>query len=362
MRIFFYCFLFFLVSSSSFAQQCQVNSVDSARKVYIKYTVNTIDGIDYVAQTFAIDFYFQMWWKVDQQSLSQLLQRDQVELKENLIIPLKYLSWVPENDFINAQSIEAKRTPEYIYDEGGYILFDMRYQGVFHNEMDLKKFPFDEQDLAIELEDFTKRKEELVFVYGAPSDSITNRQDTLLLSSKDAFETELKFPEFYLDTTVKSIIGEHEYNMVGKAEYYSQSKFVLHVARETDYYLLKIISISCLIVIMSWIVFYMPPSSFNERSSYSITAFLALVGHNYLTNSLLPLIPYLTMMDYITMGTNLLVFFTLVVNLTVYILHKKSSFIKKYAFIAKTIDRICRWLFPLILLLLLRGVYLSVNA
>ncbi|MCG8578153.1 MAG: hypothetical protein MI810_24960 [Flavobacteriales bacterium] len=303
----------FLISTTVFTQP---------KEVYVNYAINRIAEVDYVNQRFEIDFYLQMYWEVDTLELKRKLRPFKKKLSNRMEVPVEILDWLPENDFTNAKDIDEKRSTDYSYIDG-YILADTRYYGTFYNQMILNDFPFDDQLLIIELEDFKKTTSELVFRYGSPFDTLetTHTQlinneptldsiksaDTILISSEVAFETVVDFSEFHLNPEVKAIIDTNVYEFTSEEQIFSRLQFVLNISRNPEFYLSKIISISTLIVLISWLIFFMHPEKFIERSNFGITVFAALIGHNFIINSLLPKISYLTTMDYFTLGTNILV-------------------------------------------------------
>ncbi len=307
-----------------------VNS-NEPKKVYVNYAINQIIGIDYVNQTFQIDFYFQQYWKVDSTLLVQMLSKEQLNGGSTIFID--DLEWCPQNDFTNVISIETIGELTYSF-LNGYILLDARYSGTFYHKMDLTDFPFDQQDLVIQLEDFSKPTNTLLYQYGSPFDSPLEDKDTVLIPSQKAFETDVDFSEFHLNPIVKAIRGEHIYEFTNENQAYSHLNFVLNVSRKKGFYLTKVISVSLLIVLMSWIVFFMGPTDLANRSAFSITVFLALTAHNFIVNSLLPMISYLTTIDYIMFGTNILVFFTVIESFIVARISSNVSVVK-----AKKIDR-----------------------
>ena len=60
---------------------CSAQDTISAKKVFINYAVNQLTNIDYVNQTFEIDFYFQQYWKLDLTDLITLRQNN-INLKD----------------------------------------------------------------------------------------------------------------------------------------------------------------------------------------------------------------------------------------------------------------------------------------
>lgn len=340
------------------------------RIVYIRFAIINIGEIDYVKQTFEIDFYLKSTWKVDREELRNKPVLDGQVPGGGVILKKDDIAWLPENDFINSRSLEIKGgvdaggTPVYTY-LNGYISTDIRYHGVFFSPMVLHRFPFDRQSLAIKLEDFTKGDSQLVYVHGIPAAPKKQPQTfsrTYTIPRSDAFETEtLFFSEFKVEPNVTVETSSHVYEFEeGKG--FHQYKILLNIRRTSGYYFIKVIFTMSLIVLMSWVVFYMPPEDIGDRSGYSVTAFLSIVGHNFVASSVLPRIPYLTLMDYLTIGSSLLVFLTAIENTVVFIIAEKSRGEKekerdaKYPDRALKIDIVSRFLFPISLVLLILWV------
>ena len=323
------CLMFLLlVTTMGFGQEIKEPNI-----AYINYAINQIIEVDYIRQSFEVDFYFQQYWKLSaQDSIAQHILSDSLTDGDPLVI--EELHWIPQNDFTNAISIETIGETNYTYIRG-YAMLDVRYKGTFYNEMDLRHFPFDNQHLIIQFEDFSTTINELSYQYGTPFDSIDTDVDTFSIETKSAFVTGMDFSEFSLNSEVLAISHEHEYLYTWKPETYSKLDFVFQISRKNGYYFTKIISISILIVLMSWIVFYMSVTDLNNRANFSITTFLALIAHNFVINDLLPKINYLTTIDYLILGTNILVFATVIESIIV------SSIARTSVEKARRIDFFC---------------------
>lgn len=339
-------FVVFLIPYLSFSQE-----VSEPRTVFVNYAVNRIVTVDYVNHRFEIDFYLQMYWLADEGDFKLPVGQEGIPCKDQCEIAEEDLEWVPTNDFTNAMEVELKHPTIYVYKDG-YILADARYYGVFYNDMKLKDFPFDDQELIITLEDFNKTNSELVYAYGTPLNGVERKDDTTFISSEEAFETDrLDFAEFHLNKEVKAVVDTKVYEFTAGGDTFSRLQFILSISRESGFYITKIVSVSVLIVLMSWVVFFMDPKNFIDRSAFGITAFLALIGHNFIINSLLPKISYLTTMDYFTLGTNLLVCIPIIESLLVYrIANRKGVALDQSKLVL--IDRLTL-VFSLLLLLIL---------
>ena len=62
-------------------------------------------------------------------------------------------------------------------------------------------------------------------------------------------------------------------------------------------YMINVMLPMVLIVIVSWLVFWMKPKALNERTAILVTMFLALVAFDFFSNTAVPAVPYTTFLD-----------------------------------------------------------------
>ncbi|MEA3275019.1 MAG: hypothetical protein U9Q81_06965, partial [Pseudomonadota bacterium] len=118
------------------------------------------------------------------------------------------------------------------------------------------------------------------------------------------------------------------------------------VERLHGYYWVKIIAPLVLIVAMSWAVFWIDPKEMGTKISITITAMLTLIAYRFAIGANLPVISYLTLLDYFIMVSTLLIYASLVTVVTTAAFERKGNFK-----LAKRIDRVSRWSFPLFFIL-----------
>ena len=122
----------------------------------------------------------------------------------------------------------------------------------------------------------------------------------------------------------------------------------INAKRYVQFYFFKFIVPLILIVIMSWIVFWIVPTSYSTQISVSITSMLTLIAYQFLAVGSLPEVPYLTRMDMIMLSSTVLVFASLIeVGITTILVQKNK------VELAKSIDNYCRYIFPATFLLIL---------
>lgn len=98
-----------------------------------------------------------------------------------------------------------------------------------------------------------------------------------------------------------------------------------------------------IIVVMSWLVFWIDPKFVAPRLSVAVTSMLTLIAYRFLLDGSLPELSYLTRMDYFLIGSTLLVLITIIqVVITTHAADRDHS--RK----AQRINGHSRWLFPAI--------------
>jgi hypothetical protein len=119
--------------------------------------------------------------------------------------------------------------------------------------------------------------------------------------------------------------------------------FSLDVKRDTSYFKYKVILPLVLIVMMSWMVFWIDPSLVATQISVSVTAMLTIIAYRFALAGLIPRLAFLTSLDYFVLVSTLAVFICMIEVL--YTAHLATSDqLKK----ARQIDRHARWVLPLI--------------
>ena len=122
---------------------------------------------------------------------------------------------------------------------------------------------------------------------------------------------------------------------------YSGYAFEFTASRNVAYYIWKVILPLVLIVMMSWVVFWIDPATSNSQISVAVTSMLTLIAYRFAVDSQLPRLPYMTRLDLFFLVSTLLVFFSLIEVLVTTILDNNQQTER-----AKKIDRYCRVIFP----------------
>jgi hypothetical protein len=123
--------------------------------------------------------------------------------------------------------------------------------------------------------------------------------------------------------------------------------FTLFMRRRYKYYIYKIMSICAILVSWSWVVFWMDYTEFGDRMTILLTLFLAAVAFLISIDDNLPKVDYLTTMDKMLLYSMLMIFLAAVESFSCLVMGQASG----YADAIDTLERVCRYVFPLAFLL-----------
>lgn len=239
----------------------------SPEEVVVGVYINDIQQLDLQTHSYAMDFYVWLRWKNPDMNPSATLEyMNPFELWGHMPTPLY-------------------EEPQDLPDGSKYMAF--RYQGKFNSKLPLEKYPFDVQNLIVEFEDNSMVASDQIFV--ADDIPITLNPEMTLpgyILGKPSLTIHSKpYPTNFGDTSLT------------KPEPYSRVTFSVQVHRPSFTYALKVILPIFLVVICAGLVFFIHPSFVEGRIGMGISALLTLVVLQLTSNSQLPEVDYLMMLD-----------------------------------------------------------------
>jgi hypothetical protein len=291
-----------------------VEPVPRIKDVEVKMLLLDVDEIDNVKQSFSANLATAMRWQ--DQSLVHAGP-------DSISKPLADI-WHPSIQILNQQRIVATFPQTVEIHPDGTVVYRQRYWGNFSQPLELKSFPFDAQKLKLTLANVG---------FGM--------QSVRLLTSPDSgISDQFSMPDW-------KVTGWDFVSMnLPIEEYAAQVKgmvFSLDVKRDASYFRYKVIAPLVLIVMMSWMVFWIDPSLVASQISVSVTAMLTMIAYRFALAGLIPRLAFLTSLDYFVLVSTLAVFISMIE--VIYTAHlANDGQLKK----ARLIDRYARWMVPLI--------------
>lgn len=287
------------------------NADGPATEVSVGIRMLDLLEIDDVDQTLTVDLAILRTW--EDPRLAHL---------EGCEIPLMDV-WYPELIAFNAGRLFERWPREVSIGPSGNVKYIQRYYGTIASHHSLHDFPFDSQVIAIS---FTPLKWSETEVKLSVDKQFSGMVENLSIS----------------DWIIESADAETGRQYAAAFDrFQSHYDFTITAHRIRTYHVMKVILPLCLIVAMSWCVFWINPSEFGAQLGLSATAMLTLIAFIFATTNMVPALGYPTLLDLFIGGSTILVFLALLESLfTSYLVSKNRSDM------AMQVDRFCRVFFP----------------
>ena len=286
------------------------------------YMIDLMKVID-ADETFEADIFFIALWKD-----SRLTGEHERKLSVSEV-------WTPNILVFNKRNISLDLPNVVSVAPDGTVVYRQRLSGTYASQLDLHRFPLDSQTLQVQLVSYGTDIDEVVLVEAPAFPATLNPH----LSIRDWKVGGLKMTA----DSFEPIPGGQEL---------SRLTFHVEVERLRRYYMIQMLIPLILIVAMSWIPFWIEPEVIPTRIGTCVTTVLTLIAYRFMFGSLVPKLPYLTLLDYLLFGATVLVALSLIT------LALESKLVKKYPQTVKKIDRIARFAHPAFFLFLMVGIYL----
>ena len=285
-------------------------------EIQIQIFVLDLDEIDSANQTFSANVYFEATWQ------DPTLKADPGSGKRR--VPMAEI-WHPRLQVLNQQRLWLTMDEVAEIAADGTVSYRQRGWGSFSQPLELREFPFDRQELTVQLvaAGFLDNEVSLAATVGSGIAGKLSVADWKVVDWKMDAEIPVPGPP-------------------GAMEEDASVALVIAVERRIGYYLIKVILPLVLIVAMSWVVFWIDARETGTRTSVAITAMLTLIAYRFAVGANLPDVSYLTRLDYFIMVSTVLVYAALVV-----VVVTASYVASDRVHVAHRVDRWARWLFAL---------------
>ena len=302
---------FFLITINSYSfDTSRPNPDDGPTEVKaIVYVLDVDDVID-ADQSFKSNIFLSATWK------DERLIVDNQATKYNLD-----KIWHPNLQILNRQKTATTLPQVAEVDENGTVIYRQRVVGNFSQPLNLRRFPLDKQKLSFQIVSVGSRNNSVKIIQGE-----SGMAKKFSLPNWKPLSWEYEIRKFKFLPNVPEIEG---------------LEFTIIIKRYVNYYIFKFVVPLLLIVLMSWIVFWIDPKDYTTQISVSITSMLTLITYQFLVGNSLPQVNYLTLLDKLMVFSTGMVFITLIEVIISSYLFKQEKLDQ-----ARTLDRYCRYVFP----------------
>lgn len=323
----------FVLTSITILVFCQSECIARNHPVNCKFGIyaKTIK-INQEDETFEAFFY---WW-----------------LRVDSTQPNVDYSYVKDFEFINADVTMLEFDAED--SSNGYFYVAGRCKAVIPFKSDYHDFPFDIQNLKLSIENKVVNKNLLIY---------TPDFETSHFNSPIDENIEILNGDQYSISSLKSVVSSYTYTtnfgdpqIVGNEEY-ARLDFLIGVNRDPSGIFQKITLPLIVVLVLAYLVFYIPDHEIGTASGLTVTALLAAIAFQWTINDSLPKVSYLTIIDKIFYLVYAYIFYAMAQTIFTFNLSSKNDYMRS---ISSKIEIHSRYLFPLsfaLLLFLFLGKY-----
>ena len=288
-------------------------------KVHFLVFVLDIDDIDDANQSFTANIYMRLRWK-DKRLANPGGATRQMQLEE---------VWNPRVLLANRQGLLSKSLPDIVLvSADGTVIYHQRYTGRLSQPLRLLDFPMDKHTFTIHFTAAGYSADELEFI---PDKS---RYDNILGGS---MAEELSLPDWKILQHETLSLPYRPLKQINNAGF----AFRFIAERYFAYYVWQIVLPLSVVVLMSCAAFWIKRSNVSVRITIATSSVLTIIAYRFVLASLLPRLPYMTRMDYFTVGSTLVVFLVLItIVLTSFLTEKRTEAIMQ------RVDISARFFFP----------------
>ncbi len=193
-----------------------------------------------------------------------------------------------DNDLFN---VEYKLTPYAIKYGNDFdaLYLQKNIEGIFgiKNKFNLRAFPFDRQKLSLELIDGR---------YNLDKRNIFISERTHIFLNKYIKKNEILGWDI-MEYELNPFQYQNPFNM--KNDFSDGLRLDLFIERKYGYYVFKVIIPIVLILLICWGSVWIDPKEIESRLTITIVCLLSLIAYNFVIDSEMPKLEYLTVMDWI---------------------------------------------------------------
>ncbi|WP_269542214.1 hypothetical protein [Cerasicoccus fimbriatus] len=337
-RVFQLLIALLVISSRTFGIDAGMpNPPSSPTVVTVGVFVADIIRLAEVDETFEAEVILYARWKdprlaFDAEEYGADVKIFQGEFQFNEI----YSGWWPQFVVLNRIGAgEADGIKVEVYSDGRVRYLEERNITV-QSTMNLRKFPFDQQELSAILIPFGNSTEQVIL---KDDPAITEASEDYVQLNNQINIAEWKL----LDVRSEVITVKHRF--FGEPQEVSQLKVYFTLQREPGHIIWDILFPLFILIILMWSIFWIDSNNLTDRLNIAFIGILTIVAYQFLIDGSLPRIPYFTFTDAIVFLSFIIMAGVVFQSLLLWYLHKK-----KREQLADLIDKLSLWGFPFVYL------------
>ncbi|KAK2548613.1 Gamma-aminobutyric acid receptor subunit beta-1 [Acropora cervicornis] len=253
------------------------------QKVRVDMYVANIWAMEEVKMEFTIDIYLRQYWRDERLSFAHLTSDPILTLSSNINKQI----WIPSTYFLNTKRayMHDVTTENYLLQirPNGSIFYSIRLTITTSCMLNLRKFPHDTQRCTLALESYGYQTSDVWYAWNDRNDN----------TSAIFVNKAVELPQFELVGVDKTSVI-NQYNIGNHSSLIATFK----MRRRIGYFLIDTYVPSTIIVIISWISFWISPESAPARVALGITTVLTMTTLISSARASLPKVSYVKAIDW----------------------------------------------------------------
>jgi hypothetical protein len=308
-------------SSSALAEEAE-----QKRKMAVGFYVNEIRKVDWRERSFLVDLY---WWI--------RYPKPETEDEEKQLEALEFVNVAAED--VKHETLERKVVPG----EGGeqiYVVY--RTLGSFVFDADFRPYPFDRQRLPIIIEHTSLTAESLELV-----DDVASYERSSVAKDRWGVAQSFKVPDLDVRSVSRAFSVQPYQTDFGDPTVkdprsgYSRATITFEVARSFGPYLVKILVPLLIILLLAYLVFFLPADELEVAAGLTVTSLLSCIAFQLTVAGDLPEIGYVVLSDRIFHLCYLLIMMAMAETVYTFNIERSGK-----TELAEKLETIARWGYP----------------
>ncbi|KAF8357208.1 lgc-38 [Pristionchus pacificus] len=247
-------------------------------EVNITALITTISAVSEVSMDYTLDLYLRQIWRDD-----RLAFPSDGPMSLTIGIDMVNQIWTPDTFFPNEKKSffhEATSHNSFLrIDNHGNVLRSIRLTVTANCPMSLHTFPLDTQKCALEIESYGYSTKDIVYHW--------HTENTSLVMDENVHLAHFSVGKAY---QIERVISLSTGN-------YSRLTAIFNFKRNIGFYLIQIYFPSSLIVVISWVSFWLNREAVQARVAIGVTTVLTMTTLMTSTNGSLPKVSYVKSLD-----------------------------------------------------------------
>ncbi|OWF41771.1 glycine receptor subunit alphaZ1-like [Mizuhopecten yessoensis] len=284
-------------------------------EVNVSLFINNIDSISERSMDFTMNAFIQQEWFDFRLQFFDLIDAPYLELDAKLIDDV----WVPDLYFTNEKSafshdVTVANKMMHLY-SNGRVVYRQRVSVTASCPMKLHKYPFDSQVCSLYIQSFAYTLGRLRFRWRSMDPVRTN--------------TNIELPQFKLTRHLVKDCTENGGSSIAELQNFTCIQMDVHLVRYLGFFMIQVYVPTTLIVLLSWVSFWLSIDDVPARVSLGILTVLTITTQKTSSAAAVPQVSYVKALDVWMAICLLFVFVAFLEYPCVYVLKNREVHIRQ---------------------------------